>query len=152
MRGRKPKPTWLKIVAGNPGRHPINDAEPIPVGEIGDPPEYFTATQRLLWASALKGAPPGLLKLLDASVLELWCVHKDGHRIASEEMARLGAVVKAARTGRPIKNPYVTVAREHAAIVLKCISEMGFSPSSRSRVKVEKPKGGADEFGDLKEF
>ena len=29
-RGRKPKPTVLKILEGNPGKRPINENEPIP--------------------------------------------------------------------------------------------------------------------------
>ncbi len=28
MRGRKPKPTAMKMLEGNPGRRPINGAEP----------------------------------------------------------------------------------------------------------------------------
>jgi hypothetical protein len=30
MRGRKPKPTRLKLVAGNPGKRPLNPREPTP--------------------------------------------------------------------------------------------------------------------------
>lgn len=30
MRGRKPKPTHLKLLEGNPGHRPINGAEPKP--------------------------------------------------------------------------------------------------------------------------
>jgi phage terminase small subunit len=36
MNGRKPKPTHLKLVTGNPGRRPLNDCEPQP--EIALPP------------------------------------------------------------------------------------------------------------------
>jgi hypothetical protein len=28
MRGRKPKPTHLKLLEGNPGRRPLNTGEP----------------------------------------------------------------------------------------------------------------------------
>ncbi len=30
MRGRKPKPTALKLVSGNPGHRPLNTREPKP--------------------------------------------------------------------------------------------------------------------------
>ena len=30
MKGRKPKPTRLKVISGNPGKRPINDSEPDP--------------------------------------------------------------------------------------------------------------------------
>ena len=29
-RGRKPKPTALKVLEGNPGKRPLNDREPVP--------------------------------------------------------------------------------------------------------------------------
>ena len=29
-RGRKPKPTALKMLEGNPGKHPLNEHEPVP--------------------------------------------------------------------------------------------------------------------------
>lgn len=29
-RGRKPKPTAMKILEGNPGERPLNEREPIP--------------------------------------------------------------------------------------------------------------------------
>ena len=29
-RGRKPKPTALKLLEGNPGKRPLNDREPVP--------------------------------------------------------------------------------------------------------------------------
>ena len=37
-RGRKPKPTALKVLEGNPGKRPLNDHEPIPPkGELKCP-------------------------------------------------------------------------------------------------------------------
>ena len=30
IRGRKPKPTALKLLEGNPGKRPINEHEPVP--------------------------------------------------------------------------------------------------------------------------
>jgi hypothetical protein len=30
MRGRKPKPTYLKLLNGNPGKRPLNEQEPKP--------------------------------------------------------------------------------------------------------------------------
>ena len=36
MRGRKPKPTVLKLLDGNPGKRPLNDREPAaPSGNSG---------------------------------------------------------------------------------------------------------------------
>ena len=51
-RGRKPKPTALKVLEGNPGKRPLNENEPIPPkGSIKCPswllPEGMEATGSL---------------------------------------------------------------------------------------------------------
>lgn len=38
MAGRRPKPTHLKVVTGNPGKRKLNDKEPTPAKEIPGPP------------------------------------------------------------------------------------------------------------------
>ncbi len=38
MRDRKPKPTYLKLITGNPGGRPLNVDEPEPEGDLRDPP------------------------------------------------------------------------------------------------------------------
>ena len=35
-RGRRPKPTHLKLIEGNPGKRPIDGAEPQPGIVVGD--------------------------------------------------------------------------------------------------------------------
>jgi len=37
MAGRRPKPTHLKVVTGNPGKRKLNDKEPTPAREIPSP-------------------------------------------------------------------------------------------------------------------
>ena len=38
MRGRKPSPTHLKLVKGNPGKRPLNVSEPEPEAVLPCPP------------------------------------------------------------------------------------------------------------------
>jgi len=38
MRGRKPKPSYLKLLNGNPGKRPLNEREPQPQPEREIPP------------------------------------------------------------------------------------------------------------------
>lgn len=65
MRGRRPKPTALKELEGNPGKRRLNRAEPKPDGDLYAAPEWMSATQRDSWAYAITHAPYGLLKQLD---------------------------------------------------------------------------------------
>jgi P27 family predicted phage terminase small subunit len=152
MKGRKPKPTWLKVIAGNPGNRALNDAEPVPTGDLTAPPTWMNETQQTIWRDAIRQAPPGLLRELDESCLTVWVVAATMHRDASQRVARMGTMVQSP-SGYPIQNPYLAVVNKQAAIMLKAAAEMGFTPSARSRVRVDKAKGfkkgHAGAFADL---
>ena len=83
MKGRKPVPTHLKVLRGNPGKRRLNDNEPKPDGELSDPPEWMSESQKQGWIYAIENAPDGLLKKLDRSVLVAWVIAEDLHRQAS---------------------------------------------------------------------
>jgi P27 family predicted phage terminase small subunit len=151
MRGRKPKPTWLKVIIGNPGKRPLNHEEPAPAGELTEPPHWFSPRQRILWDQCIKSAPAGLLRELDASVLEVFVVAKSIHEHAAQMIEKYGAVVKSAESGHA-RSPYVGILNQQSAVMLKCAAEMGFTPSSRSRVAVADPKKGHDAFSDLRQL
>lgn len=148
-RGRKPKPTELKVLEGNPGKRALNHDEPKPEGDIGDPPAWMSDDQKKIWTEAVKDAPPGLLTCLDKSVFTVWVVAVDQHQKAAIKVSKFGAVVKSPSTGAPIKSPFVTILNQQAAVIQKAVSEMGFSPTARTRVKVDKAPQGADPFADL---
>lgn len=151
MRGRKPKPTWLKVVSGNPGHRPLNREEPEPEGALKEPPHWFTARQRILWDQCIKNAPEGLLRLLDSSVLEVFVVAKSVHEEAALKVAEYGAVVKGT-DGEHMRSPYVGILNQQSAVMLKCVAELGFSPSSRSRVKITGSSKPRNAFDDLREL
>lgn len=136
MAGRKPKPTYLKLLEGNPGKRPLNAAEPIPDGDLDAAPEGLTDAQAALWRHAIDNAPAGLLKKLDQSVLMVWVHAADAHRKAAEVVAHKGLIVKSPVKGEPMQNPYLAVMNKQASIMLKAAAELGFSPSARSKVQV----------------
>jgi len=49
MRGRKPKPTQLKLLEGNRGHRPINGAEPKPPGAQPTCPTHLSPTAKAEW-------------------------------------------------------------------------------------------------------
>lgn len=136
MAGRKPKPTALKLIQGTerPGR--VNKLEPIPQGNLDDAPEWMTKSQKDGWTFAIRSSPKGLLKQLDKSALSVWVVSEDLHRQASEKLAQFGLLTKAPNTGLPIQSPYLPIVNKQAAIMLKAASELGFTPSSRTRIQL----------------
>jgi P27 family predicted phage terminase small subunit len=147
MRGRKPKPVHLKLLAGNPGKCPINRRSPVPPGELFEAPDWLSETQRASWAYAIAHSPRGLLRMLDHSALMVWVVAEDLHRQALAEVGKLGLVVET-KLGNPIQNPYLPILNRQAAIMLKAASELGFTPSSRSRVTTDNDQGGANPFDE----
>ena len=158
-RGRRPKPTWMKVISGNPGNRKLNDDEPIPLGDLKDPPAWLAdATipedrRDMLaesWRYAIEHAPPGLLRCLDRSVLATWVVADVLHRRAVMKVMEFGEVVKT--PSGPMQSPYLSIANKQAQLKIRLESEMGFTPSSRSRVKVGKTKGAGNPFDDLKEI
>ena len=139
MRGRKPKPTVLVNLHGRTsgGRAPRHD-EPVPVGDLSEPPIWLTNDQKENWRYALEYAPAGLLKRIDRTVLTVWVVAEDTHRQASMQLAKAGLLVKASSdpesTAPPIQNPLLGIMNRQALILLKAASELGFSPVSRPRI------------------
>jgi P27 family predicted phage terminase small subunit len=146
MRGRKPVPTQIQVLHGNPSKNHINKDEPIPVGELADPPEWLTEGQKAAWRHVLANAPRGLLRRLDSGVLTVWVVAEDTHRIAAEQLAltpslllRAPAPPKTKDNPNPYQpppypSPYVGLMSRQALIMMKAASELGFSPAARARV------------------
>jgi len=132
---RPRKPSYLKLICGTDQPCRRNNHEPLPVGELdaAAPPDWLTPPQKESWGRAIKHAPPGLLRLLDRGIFTLWVVAADLHRQAAEKVEKFGAVIKT-KSGAPIQSPYLRILSREARIMLKAAAEMGFTPSSRSRV------------------
>jgi P27 family predicted phage terminase small subunit len=139
-----PIPTKLRILRGNPGHQKINKREPQPKGDLKEAPANFTAEQKAIWDYAIQHAPAGLLKMLDGSVLEVWCVAHELHQKSQAEVQKVGMIVKAPNTGTPIQNPFLAVMNKQALIMLRAVDHLGFSPASRSRIVMGEGSGKDD--------
>jgi P27 family predicted phage terminase small subunit len=96
------------------------------------------------WRYAIANAPAGMLKLLDRAALTIWVGAESLHRKALIAVNQFGMVTKSKNQGVPMQNPYLPIVNKQAQIMLSAASELGFSPSSRSRVMVKKPGDGDD--------
>lgn len=156
MRGRKPTPAILAELRNNTHRPPR--PEPQAFGNLADPPDHFTPSQCDAWNYAIRHAPPGMLKLIDRSVLETWVVAADLHRQAVIAQSKAGLIIRAPNTGVPIQSPYLPIINRQALIMLKAASELGFSPVSRPRVFSGAPAPGeglndpSNQSGDLQSY
>jgi P27 family predicted phage terminase small subunit len=148
IRGRRPRPSHLRILDGTAASIPAD--EPQPVGDLQEPPEWFNDSQRATWRYALEHAPPGLLKKCDKAILAIWVCAEDVHAEAAHMVGEKGAVLRAPKSGVPMVNPYLAVMNKQALLMLKAASELGFSPTGRTRVKVDPNAGKRNAFDDLK--
>lgn len=151
MRGRKPKPTRLKVVSGNPGKRPLNTNEPKPTAYLSTAPDWFDEMQTQYWDDAIESAPRGLLGTMDRELLSVWVCASVMHRRATEAQTKLDAGKSAPMLtktpgGMPIQSPYIGIINKQAVIMLKAASEMGFTPSSRSRLSVDNSVASGNTF------
>ena len=147
MRGRKPKPTLLKTLEGNPGKRPLNDREPVPPDGIPDCPDFLTDEARAEWfrtAKVLKEMQ--LLTLADRAALAAYCTAYGRWVEAEKQVQKYGTIVKSPNKGFPMKSPYLTVADQALESMRKLMVEFGLTPSSRSRIKVPGNRDATDEF------
>lgn len=151
MKGRKPKPTYLKLIQGNPGHRPLNHDEPQPEGDLIEPPESFSPPQRVLWRTTLANVPDGLLRRLDLGIFASYVVNLSEFLLADQKVQALGSVVVTAGN-QAMQNPYVSIRNRANIAMVRAAAELGFTPSSRARVKVSPKKKAKSALGKLREF
>jgi len=140
MRGRKPIPTALKIIRGNPGKRRLNEAEPQHPPLAVECPEVLTdAMGRREWdriAPQLIGQ--GQVTTVDRAALIGYCQKYGQWQALEAEAAKHPFVVKSA-SGSPIPNPAFKLANQTFAVMLKAAVELGITPSARSRIVTQPP-------------
>lgn len=147
QRGRRPKPTALKILDGNPGKRAIDDeheAKPRPV-RFESPPKHLDDEAKREWRRMIrKLAPLGLYTEIDRPALVAYVVAWSRHVDAETKIREKGLVIDSPN-GFPMISPWASIANKAWAQMVRALAEFGMSPSSRTRVKAEKPD---DEEGD----
>jgi P27 family predicted phage terminase small subunit len=134
MRGRRPKPTRIKVLTGNPGKRPLNVNEPRPEPKVPDcPPELGPVARREWDRLVAELAKLHLLTTLDRSALAAYCGAYALWAEATEAIQKYGTMVKSP-SGYPQQSPYVAVANRQAEIMMRIASEFGFTPASRGRI------------------
>lgn len=146
-RGRKPKPTAVKQANGNPGKRALPKAEPVPVGDLVAPPIQLNDRELEIWRECLAEAPKGLLKRIDGRLLARYCAAFALWEQARTEVLAHGFTVEGARG--PVIAPAVNVMQKQDQAMRACESELGFTPSSRSRLQFEAETGEENPFAGI---
>jgi P27 family predicted phage terminase small subunit len=154
-RGRKPKPTYLKVVSGNPGKRPLNEREPVPIRKIPNPPAELSDDAKVEWGRVSEELyRMGLLTGVDRAALAAYC-QAYGRWMQAEcaigEMAKkdalTGGLLIRTTNGNAIQNPLVGTANKAMADMVRYAAEFGMTPSARSRIQAE-ARQEEDEFFD----
>lgn len=146
--GRKPKPTKLKELEGNPGKRPLNKNEPQYSG-VPTAPKHLDKAAKQEWKRISKDLESaGVLTTVDRAALAAYCAAYSRWAAAETNIQKFGMVIKAP-SGYPIQNPYVTIANTAMGNMHKFATEFGLTPSSRSRIQVEPQKTDPDPFAEF---
>lgn len=163
--GPPPKPTKLKVLAGNPGKRPLNQQEPEPaVVEKAPPPDHLPEMAKEKWREIVTElCRLELVTVVDLAALEMTCLAYCRWRENEDWITKYGGTLvfrneptaAEKKEGKPGKIKYTQVAPQvtqaHQAFdrFHKMMAEFGLSPSARSRLTSVK-KVVKDE--DLEEF
>lgn len=130
--GRKPKPTALKKLEGNPGKRPLNEMEPVPPTVPLKCPRHMPPEAQKEWkrlAPILMNM--GLLTAADAVPFEGYCTAYARWREAQDEITKHGSIYKD-KEGRIRQNPYIAIANHAMAEIKSLAAEFGLTPSNRA--------------------
>ncbi len=134
MRGRKPKPTRLKKLAGNPGRHPLNDHEAKIPASLPTCPRHLSREAKAEWKRLAQVLyKHGLLTEVDRGVLAALC-QAYGRWVKAERAVSEKGLTSYNASGTTTVSPHVRIARQAMEDYRRMAVEFGLTPSSRSRV------------------
>jgi P27 family predicted phage terminase small subunit len=139
IRGRKPKPTAVKVLEGNPGKRALNTQEPKPLLGAPERPPHLKGKAYTEWYRVTKQLEKlRLLSTIDRAVLASYCVAYQ-HWADAEEKLQIEGMVIITVNGNVIQNPYLSISNRAMEQMVKFAAEFGMTPSSRARLKVETP-------------
>jgi P27 family predicted phage terminase small subunit len=145
MAGRRPTPTALKLVTGNPGKRALNKKEPKPRVKAPTCPAHLDAKGKAIWkklCALLKAM--GVLTEADGFALERLVACYVDIQECRELIERDGRTYETIdqNSNTLIKNnPAVNQLRAADAQFKSYLVEFGLTPAARSKVTVEPPDG-----------
>lgn len=142
-RGRKPTPTSLKLVKGNPGRRPLNEKEAQVRLSQPSPPPFLSDDAKVEWGRVVGTLyNAGLMTELDRAVLAAYCQAYGRWAQAERALAAMAekdpinyALMIKTKSGNAIQNPLVGSANKAQADMVRYAAEFGMTPAARSRVQ-----------------
>ena len=137
QRGRKPKPTALKQLEGNPGRRSLNNNEPKPCKKAPRCPSWLEEEAKREWKRMVKILEHmGLLTEIDMAAFAGYCQAFARWKEAEEFISKHGTIVKTP-SGYWQQVPQVSIVQTYLKIMNRFCEQFGLTPSARSRMIVD---------------
>ena len=150
--GRRPTPTAIRKLMGNPGKRPINEKEPVAPKRLPKPPIHLSDEALAEWERvALDLYHAGVLTVFDRGTLAAYCqvygrwaqAETALKRVADGDELNYGLMVQT-QSGNLIQNPLVGVANRSLTNMVRIAAELGMTPAARSRIVATVPDGDDD--------
>ncbi len=142
--GRKPIPTNIRKLRGNPGKRAYNTREPAPPPMKLSCPSELKGEARKEWFRITKLLSQyRIVTALDRTALIAYCVMYERFVDAQDKVREVGVLVKTPN-GYPVANPYYAVLTSSLKQLHAMLVEFGMTPASRSRIEVTE---GGEEAG-----
>lgn len=155
--GRKPTPTALKLVKGNPGKRALNKREAKLAPARPMPPEFLCDDAKVEWGRVIETLfTAGLITTLDAAALAAYCqaygrwaqAERALSRMAEKDPINKALMVKTV-SGNAIQNPLVGIANKAKADCIRYAVEFGMTPSARAKVNAAPNEQENDQFTEF---
>jgi phage terminase small subunit len=144
--GRRPKPTALKVLRGNPGKRRLNAQEPKPpVGDVGKPAMLCVAAASVWDEMAPIALSMGTLTTADVAAFATFCELEATRRLSSLEKNREGftpflmsSITDSAGNEhlKVSEHPAIKLERNTAAALRPYYEKFGLEPVGRARISV----------------
>jgi P27 family predicted phage terminase small subunit len=134
MRGRKPKPAHLKVLEGNPGKRPLNPRQPRPEVKVPTCPAHLSPSAKAEWKRLARQMH--VLRIpteLDRAALAAYC-QAYGRWVEAEKKLKETPVLLKLPSGYIQPSPWLGIANKQLELMHKYMSDLGLSPTTRSRV------------------
>ena len=136
--GRRPHPTAVRILRGNPSKTPIRPDEPKPAAATPDfdtPPEELLDDPLALreWARVVPMLRVcGVISNAERSALIALCTEWSRWLEAQQNVRKLGMLIKGHHG--PMQNPFIKIARNSLNQCQRLWTELGLTPASRAKL------------------
>lgn len=148
---RPRKPTAVKKLQGTLQPCRTNKNEPMPQTPLARiaPPEHLCELAKDAWRFALSQAPEELLTSLDFAVFEQWSVLYAQLVEVQKKLNQEGLFITDPDTGISKPNVLLKIEVVLQDTLRRYMTEMGFTPASRSKISVSKKTETKNEFLEL---